>query len=376
MWQSELNFVLPVILIILQILAFSAGLLFIYAAAFTYETEENGLQSFLEDWWLRLAEENTSVSRATHFFRAVTTLTTHVFDRMLGAPLFSAQMVSVSICYAYAAANLSAFLLLSFFLPEFPATQITLWLGLLFMVVGLLPAIHPSLRWLTYIVTCCLLLLASVTVWLTKNIFSVERLRVVEEDARRWGLLSLDQGLEEIFAWEMPLHLLLGIIYGVLIISMVRFTVRTSSMASSPMRIVILLGSTAMLALLPVVVIGAITIPAFVLEPGTARTTAMAWLTPVVRDPVLFSVITQIGGPNVLWGLSTLLVAVVVIILVLHFMIWPVEKFLLTRAVYSAHRHQIIKNKKMLWTIGVGLITIACGGVPALINTAHALFGG
>lgn len=377
MWQLDLNLFLTVISAILQILAFGAALLFLYAAAFTYETEENRVQSVLEEWWLRLAEEDTtSANRAARFLQTVTELTTHVLDRMFGTRLFSVRMVSVSICYAYAASNLSAFMLLSFFVPEFPATNVTLWIGLLFIAAGTLPTFHPSLRWLTYLITCCLFVLAIITVWLIENIYSEQRLRVVENNARALGLLPADHGLADVFSGEMSVLLLAGVMYGVLIITLVRFTIQTSSTTTTSIRLVALLGSTLILALIPLIVIGGITVPAFFLDPSPARARLMASLASVLRDPVLFRAITHIGGPNILWGLATLLVVAIAVVLVLHIVIWPLEKFVLTRTIYSAHRHKMIKNKKALWAIAAGLTTIACSGATGLIRTVQALFGG
>ena len=59
-----------VFVVVLQVLAFVAGMLLLYAAAFLYEGEVGAVQNRLEEWWIRMDDvRDHAVSRHTDLLR-------------------------------------------------------------------------------------------------------------------------------------------------------------------------------------------------------------------------------------------------------------------------------------------------------------------
>jgi hypothetical protein len=88
-------------------------------------------------------------------------------------------------------------------------------------------------------------------------------------------------------------------------------------------------------------------------------------------------------GPDILQGLvylalsnliSTLvgaLFAAIATLALLHWLIWPI----LRRPVMAAHRQGLLKQRKLLWTIGVGLIAVSTPLGGSAMAYLHAHFG-
>jgi hypothetical protein len=73
---------------LLRIAATVAGVLLVYAAAFTYPQERKGLRSRLEDWWLKLDEASGSALKQHIVFIRITAATAiQGFDWLFGPPL-------------------------------------------------------------------------------------------------------------------------------------------------------------------------------------------------------------------------------------------------------------------------------------------------
>ncbi|WP_282610341.1 hypothetical protein [Pelagibius sp. Alg239-R121] len=73
---------------LLRIAASIAGVLLIYAAAFTYPQEREGLHSKLEDWWLQLYEAgDEALKRHVAFIQKTAATAKNGFDWLFGPPL-------------------------------------------------------------------------------------------------------------------------------------------------------------------------------------------------------------------------------------------------------------------------------------------------
>jgi len=87
----------------LRIVAGLAGGLSLYAALFLYEDEQGRIQNKLEEWWVKLRDqEDSAISRHAAFMRAVARLATHGFDRVFGERVFSFRALWVSGWYSLA----------------------------------------------------------------------------------------------------------------------------------------------------------------------------------------------------------------------------------------------------------------------------------
>ena len=147
---------------ILQALTVALGLLFVYLAAFTYETTDAVIRNRLEDLWLKLEYgPRTPSGIAERLVRAVLGLMDSIFDRVFGANQWSLRTLSVAVCYAYGAIALS-WPVLSFLAfvaevnidPVLERTPLTprafVIVGLTAISVGSLPAVRSWLRWVTH----------------------------------------------------------------------------------------------------------------------------------------------------------------------------------------------------------------------------------
>jgi hypothetical protein len=87
--------------VFVRVLAGIAGMLFVYAAVFLYEDEQGKLQNRLEQWWIEISDrEKTATSRYAVFMQEVARIASDLFDRLLGAKLFSWRAFKVSATFS------------------------------------------------------------------------------------------------------------------------------------------------------------------------------------------------------------------------------------------------------------------------------------
>ena len=151
---------------IVRLLTAAVGLGVVYIAAFTYEGTDRRIQNWLEDLWLRLAyDSGTPVGVAKRLVRVVLSLMEKIIDRLFGPRQVSIRTLSVALCYAYGALLLSAApLYLYAGLAELEPPKVMEGWGQPLIIVaavafamGTLPAVHASLRWVTYLTVFCIL---------------------------------------------------------------------------------------------------------------------------------------------------------------------------------------------------------------------------
>jgi len=149
---------------------------FLCLTIFLFEDQERGLQSILEEWWIRLAYgSDQSLTRQARFLSAIAASTTRFLDMIFSRATFSLQAISASICYSTGVLllfcafsfvfiasiphdvgsgmwGLSAFLFS--FVPETHVYRTVLLLccvALLSIVAPFTPLIRPNLKWLPII---------------------------------------------------------------------------------------------------------------------------------------------------------------------------------------------------------------------------------
>jgi hypothetical protein len=167
--------------------------LFLCLTIFLFEDQERGLQSILEEWWIRLAYgRDQSLTHQARFARALAASTTNFLDMIFSKTTFSLQAISASICYSTGVLFLfiaSYFVFIMsiphdidsgmwgswvYFSSNLPGINVYRTV-LLFYCIALLsisaplaPLFRPNLRWLPVI---CALIVGAYCVWLNIPFF-------------------------------------------------------------------------------------------------------------------------------------------------------------------------------------------------------------
>jgi hypothetical protein len=295
--------------------------MFIFAALFFYEDEERRIQNKVEEWWIKLSDmQRASRSRAVAFMQEVARLTGHGFDSLMGERVLSLRFIFTSICFSIASIFLFGFLVLPF-VPKAPAGTTTesafLWF-LFFVALPLVPA-HTKSKGLLGL---WLLLILVTFLPIVGIILRVSMTRGVGPAARGLGYLMLALGFS----------LFCDLSY----IVITRWMLRRVSKIDRLHEIVLemLLNLLVMgLALLAPIFLG---LNVFKYSPTAGA--------------VMFSSFL-LNSIDFIAGFAALILA---LLLLLHRLLWPT----IQRPLYTIHRFAPIKNKKLLWTMGISLILL------------------
>jgi hypothetical protein len=325
---------MPSVLTVLRVLALGLGLFFIYVAAFTYETTDKRIQSRLEDLWVRLADfPHTPAGLIRRLVWAVFTLMDRIFDRVFGTSQLSIQTLSVAACFTIGAQIVSLIPTWSFLglLAGLNLDRhINRWpvlIGIVWGAAGVLPSVSASLVRVTYFGA-----VTGVLGWLLFGVvnFVIEGRPIVSAAA----LVTLPYGIAVIHAIRQGVHksvrrettgrdlLLLG---GLLAIALVAFSV---------------LASVALLARNPT---SPLTIEVF----------------SHLRRPDVFDLVYHLGMVFAPWGFGLFVGLALSLVVLLHVTLWPAARFILMKTLYAAQRHELIRRKATLWSIGLGLVVCA-----------------
>jgi len=326
---------------VLRVVAMAFGLLLISLASLTYEDEENRLQSKVEDWWIQIDDKRTaSLSWATLFIQGVARLTDRLFDRIFGKRLFSLRVVGVSILFSIA----SAFLSVSIFsflghnkIPSSSNLGMFAWF-LRFSVFALLPAISesPSLPWKPWLprllrlfwYVLLIFLMLSVTSFLT--FLAKSKSAITAQSAMNFlGLL---------FA--------IGFAFDVVYIAFTRWVLRRVSMTNRAAGILFW------------IFVQCFFLATLIVLPPYAGVKLFQHAN-VVGGAFLFSFF--LNSVDVVAASAALILTV---LLLVHRLIWPV----LQRPLYAIQRFDVIRRKRWLWGLGVGLIAVAVPGLPTWLK--------
>lgn len=322
------------------------GFLFVYAAAFTYESTDKRIQNTLEEAWLALAfKAHTPVAFVHRLLEISIDLTARLFDLAFGASLLSIRTTAVALCYAYGAANLSGLMLpmlsaLADLDPEqvqelLPTTG-PIAIAMVCFGLGTISVVHIALRWVTYAGAGIIIAIPVLAGWAAGNLTPELIARYPSsEDLREIALASA-----------------VSLMYGMGVVHAVRWSVYLSAKRESPRLASILMIGTLMIALVPFAAL--LGISAAARQPQGELAT---WAVELLDHEAAFFVIFYIGGTSALWGLGALVVAAIVVLVLAHLAVWPATRLILMKTLYSAQRHELIRKKPVLWTIGVSLLT-------------------
>ena len=336
---------------ILQALTVALGLLFVYLAAFTYETTDAVIRNRLEDLWLKLEYgPRTPSGIAERLVRAVLGLMDSIFERVFGANPWSIRTLSVAVCYAYGAIALS-WPVLSFLAfvaevnidPVLEKTPLTprafVIVGLTAISVGSLPAVRSWLRWVTHFAA------AVIAAGLLTALWAVMTGR---------ALPDIDAG-ERLTA---SLASIIALLYGVGVIHAIRFGVRKSVARTFTRRDLIVIGGLLTIAIVAFTALLSIAVIA-----RRPRGQLTVWMSHLLSQRVVFDLLFPMGGVMAPWGAALTIGLALSIVVLLHLALWPAIRFVLMKTLYAAQRHDLINQKKTLWSIGLGLLL--CATAPA-----------
>jgi hypothetical protein len=323
-WTSYASELLPMLLTVSRFLAFCIGVLAYYIAFFMYEDEEGKWQNRIEKLWVAINDKEKSAggSQASAFFNKVADVATRGFNRVLGRRLFSLQLVGVSTSYSFAA----LFLGMGFFVlyvsrqsrlgAPLPHAAEYSYLSHFLLIIGsacLLLAVLPALmrsRWSTAL---SLLPLSCVLLGLIRLLANH----------------SVDKGQVEIL-----MALALSVLSDVLLLALVRLTVRRVSENPSISRIAV------------AVLIQACVISLFIAAP---------WETSEYLRGTTGRVVLGAGIFNAFTGVASSVFLITLLFVLLHRVIWPV----LSRLFYPLARHEFVHNRKIMAGVGTGCFIYA-----------------
>ena len=339
---------MPLVFSTLRVLTFALGLFFVYLAAFTYETTDARVRNTLEDLWLKLEYgPRTPAGVAKRLVRVVLSLMDAIFDRVFGAGVLSIRTLAVAACYAYGAMAVSWIPVLSFlalvadvnvdpFLDRLPLTaQGYLIVGIAVVVVGTLPAVHTSLRWVTYLTATLILTALPVGVW-----------------ALMTGRVLPDAGTGE--RLTASLASVFALPYGIAVIHVIRLGVAKSVRQETTRRDLRVGGGLLAIALVAFAALLSVAVIA-----RSPRGQLTVWLASLLSRRDVFDLLFYFGGVLAPWGAALLIAVALSFVVLIHVTLWPAFRFFLMKTVYAAQRHYLINQKKTLWSIGLALVVSA-----------------
>ena len=311
---------------LLTILRWLAGFLWLltyYIAFFMYEDEEGRWQNVIESLWIAVNDKSkVTGSKTNALFNQIATAVTWVFDRIFGRKLFSVRFITISASYSFAGVFLAAFLVLRLYFIPLPSElsknlptllMFAQWTGLTFLVLAVLPSLFSS-RWL---VGLNLLPLAFM-------IFGVVLNTVKTHHVAQKHLIFLAM-------------LLFALLSDLLLIVLIRFTVRWLAEQTTVPRIVRAI-------LIQLGVIGCLIV--------------VPWSVSVCLTEAFGSKFAFIGSLavfNIFTGLWSGLFFLSLLFVLVHRLVWP----MLSRLIYPLARHQLIRNRKLMASIGTACFLFA-----------------
>jgi hypothetical protein len=296
------------------------GWVLLYAAFFLYEDQEARIHNRIEEWWIRINDTHHAArSRAAAFMQGVASLTERGFNRLFGKRLLSLRLIGISVCFSIASFFLFGFVssAINHKPPEGSPLGAFCWF-LFFVSIGLVPAFSENqwvLRWWGVAVVAQL-------VPLGKLLLFASSVRGGAFAARGVGYLLLAFGI--------------GFASDVSYIVLTRWILRrVSRIDRAPEIILAIVGNLLILVilLLAPIEIGMKVFP----------------LAPTIAAVIMFSFV--LNAVSFVVGSASLFLA---FLLLLHRLVWPV----IERPLYAIHRFGLIRNKNLLWKIGLALVTL------------------
>lgn len=310
------------------------GLLLIYCAVFLHEDEEGRIQNLIEEWWIKVDDNRKqAISRSASFIKVAAGIADRSLSRLFGQRLFSARVVCVSICYSIAS-----------------------WL---FSI-----AITPMTRSYSHRDSLALLVafigLGSVSALINKRALLFVWILVVLGAAvplffEFWSVRGANSAQVVILAYALSV----SFVFDVLCILFIRWLLRR---AAASVRSVIILALLFLNGVVVALLVSMISVPLLLSASLVNHLRAVVTVLEngIVMETFLFT--SMMSGFDFL---ACSYVAVIMLIMLLHRLLWPV----IERPLYACARYGIIEQKSLLWTLG-GVLLI---GPPHLISLGHLL---
>ena len=303
------------------------GFLAYYAAFFLREGEEGRLQNRIEKLWVTI-DDRSSVGRTSALFSNVAKIVTRGFNRLFGRRLISFQFIGVSTCCSFATLCLFVVLAVVLMKREFfgplppdlskmlPFLEHTfLIVGVIFSLLAVLPSTLPS-RWAIALSMIPAVFFGATFLYMTKAHLWTPK---------RWSVLG---------------GLLLSLLSDILLLVLVRFTVRWVSAKTSVWRIAVTLLLQA--GIIYFLVFVPFSIPqALPFEDFRQSTTLMT--------------LSEMGGLNIFTGIASSVFLLTLIFVLLHRITWPI----LSRLFYPLARYEVVRNPKIMFRMGTACLLLA-----------------
>jgi hypothetical protein len=305
------------------------GCLLIYAAALLREDEEGVYQNRVEEWWIRIMyKRDAALSVSTAFMKGVAGLTGRVFDGLFGKRLFSVRGIGASVCYSAASLFLCGQLLIAFKRQQTVPMSLEMWAYVaMFFLLGSVPAIVDSGR---------------ETLWIWGlAVFATLALPI----ARLFDTLILIRGHTFALGFLGLTIFISGISFGcdVLFIALTRWMLRNASRTTELPKIVGIILIDCLLGIVLAVVPFMFGVLAFISVAKFKWSTSLG----IASFYVMFG-----SALNFVDVIACSVFLILMLLILLHRLIWPVVE----RPLYAFARYGVIKNKKLLWTLGGALI--------------------
>ena len=295
------------------------------------ENEEGQWQNRLEQWRDAVGRrKEIALSTSTAFTRGIAELASHFFDLLFGKRLFSIRGVGVSICYSLASVLLCLELLSLINPHKFGPILLQNWAWLLFFaVLGSIPSIINTEK-------------ESLWVW-GLSVFAV----VVVPLFKLADLVHQKFGTARTAGMFLFLALMFALSFGsdILYIALTRWMLRKVSVQ---IRMPKMIGILLLNALLAVVLAAGPFLLGVIELIGAVKLNAPA-------SVGAFGIGLMFG--TVLNFVDIIACSVFLLLLafmLLHRLLWPV----LERPIYACARFGIIKEKKLLWALGVAFLFV------------------
>jgi hypothetical protein len=306
-----------------------AGLLCFRSAFFLYENQEGEIQNKLEQWWIHVDDyRDVLLSRHSAFMRRVARLTKAVLDKIFGTRILSLRAAWPLAFFAYASV-----LIVGSIAFIFDSKLIGIILSLcavLPLLLGLLPMWIGREGWIKW--GCLGIIMLYVASILLICIVGSTISNVKASDILK-SYLGSTIGL-----------LLINVTYS-LLIQLLRWSVRKCAEFTSFLKIV----ATIIILLLISVLL--VVIPFSILVVLVINRTF---------PRILVSALIGLMMGNLAGAVPIFLFMLLSILIVCHQILWE----FVDKPLYAAQRFQIVRNRKLLVSTGVLLITAA--GIPLL----------
>jgi hypothetical protein len=313
------------------------GVLFVCAALFLYENEEGRIQNKLEEWWIRLSDRGKEPrSWAAAFMQDVADSTGRGFDRLLGKRLLSLRFIFVSISFSIASAFLFVFLVWP--VVHNPPPTVSREEVLLFVVFfagfGSVPAFTNSKT---------ILGKTSLGLWWAAIVLALLKIAdfmLFVSSTRGAGPAA--GGVGYIILLLAP-SLFCDLSYIVLTRWILRRISKIDRVREIVLEVLVSLLILATLLCAPII---------FGVRIGRYF--------PLAGGVLLVSIV--LNSVDLVVGFAALILA---LLLLLHRLFWPT----VGRSIYAIQRFGLIKNKKLLWVIGITLVFLPRHSITGLFKS-------